>query len=156
MSEEEQIAIETLKELVSDDFDTLGDDISPKMAQNILNVIDKQQKEIERLDKKIEREEQYEDYYENLCKRQQEAIRKQQKEIEENQVLIDDIKDHRIVYIDTPEFEEKYISKDKIRKYLNSLKYWEDNNTCFLESKGEIFLNKELIVNIFEDLLKEK
>ena len=48
-------AIETLKEVASDDFDTLGDDISPKMAQNILNVIDKQQKEIEELqkDKKV-------------------------------------------------------------------------------------------------------
>ena len=43
MSEEEK-AIETLKEVASDDFDTLGDDISPKMAQNILNVIEKQQK----------------------------------------------------------------------------------------------------------------
>ena len=43
-SEEENIAIETLKEVASDDFDTLGDDISPKMAQNILNVIEKQQK----------------------------------------------------------------------------------------------------------------
>lgn len=44
MNEEENIAIETLKEVASDDFDTLGDDISPKMAQNILNVINKQQK----------------------------------------------------------------------------------------------------------------
>ena len=49
MSEEENIAIETLKEVASDDFDTLGDDISPKMAQNVLNVINKQQKEIEEL-----------------------------------------------------------------------------------------------------------
>lgn len=47
MSEEEKKAIETLKEVASDDFDTLGDDISPRMAQNILNVIDKQQKDIE-------------------------------------------------------------------------------------------------------------
>ena len=44
---EEEKAIETLKEVASDDFDTLGDEISPKMAQNILNVISKQQKEIE-------------------------------------------------------------------------------------------------------------
>ena len=43
---EEQIALESLKEVASDDFDTLGDDISPKMAQNILNVIDKQRKVI--------------------------------------------------------------------------------------------------------------
>ena len=47
MSDEENIAIETLKEVASDVFDTLGDDISPKMAQNILNVISRQQKEIE-------------------------------------------------------------------------------------------------------------
>lgn len=49
MSDEEQIALETLKEVASDDFDTLGDDISPKMAQNILNVIDKQQEQIKSL-----------------------------------------------------------------------------------------------------------
>ena len=49
MSEEENIAIKTLKEVASDNFDTLGDDISPKMAQNILNVINKQQKEIKEL-----------------------------------------------------------------------------------------------------------
>ena len=54
MSEEENIAIETLKEVASDDFDTLGDDISPKMAQNILNVISKQQKEIEEYQKCFE------------------------------------------------------------------------------------------------------
>ena len=49
LSEEENIAIETLKEVASDDFDTLGDDISPKMAQNILNIINRQKKEIEEL-----------------------------------------------------------------------------------------------------------
>lgn len=48
MSGEENEAIETLKEVARDDFDTLGDDISPKMAQNILNVIDNQQKEIKK------------------------------------------------------------------------------------------------------------
>lgn len=48
MSEEEKEAIETLKEVASDDFDTLGDDISPKMAQNILNVISNQRKEIKK------------------------------------------------------------------------------------------------------------
>ena len=50
---EEEIAIETLKEVASDDFDTLGDDISPEMAQNILNVIDKQRKVIKELQKDI-------------------------------------------------------------------------------------------------------
>ena len=47
-TKEEKKAIETLKEVASDDFDTLGDDISPKMAQNILNVISNQRKEIKK------------------------------------------------------------------------------------------------------------
>ena len=34
---------------------------------------------------------------------------------EDYQILKDDIEGHRIVYVDTPEFEENYISKDKIR-----------------------------------------
>lgn len=42
-------------------------------------------------------------------------IDKQQKEIENYQILKDDIEGHNIVYVDTPEFEEKYISKDEIR-----------------------------------------
>lgn len=50
---EEKKAIETLREVASDDFDTLGDDISPKMAQNILNLLEKQQKEIEDLKQEL-------------------------------------------------------------------------------------------------------
>ena len=53
MSEEEK-AIATLKEVASDDFDTLGDDISPKMAQSILNVISNQRKEINKAIEYIE------------------------------------------------------------------------------------------------------
>ena len=51
---EEGIAIDTLKEVASDDFDTLGDEISPKMAQNILNVISNQRKEINKAIEYIE------------------------------------------------------------------------------------------------------
>lgn len=34
---------------------------------------------------------------------------------EDYQILKDDIEGHNVVYVDTPEFEESYISKDKIR-----------------------------------------
>lgn len=51
MTKKEEKAIETLKEVASDDYDTLGYDISPKMAQNIVNFIEKQQKEIDKLKK---------------------------------------------------------------------------------------------------------
>lgn len=49
----------------------------------------------------------YERYY------KQKAEIEQMKE--DYQILKDDIEGHRIVYVDTPEFEEKYISKDEIR-----------------------------------------
>ena len=112
MSEEEK-AIETLKEVASDDFDTLGDDISPKMAQNILNVIDKQQKE-------IEREEQYTDFYKDLCNKQQKEIKKEKNRIMELAELLD--KQENEINSLQQELEIQKgcsISKDKIRKIIN-------------------------------------
>lgn len=41
---------------------------------------------------------------------------------EEYQILKDDIEGHRIAYVDTPEFEENYISKDKIKGKIEELK----------------------------------
>ena len=38
---------------------------------------------------------------------------------EDYQILKDDIEGHRIANVDTPEFEENYISKDKIRKKID-------------------------------------
>lgn len=70
-------------------------------------------------------------------------LERQQKEIEENQVLIDDIKDHRIVYIDTPEFEEKFISKDKIKEKIKKAK----------EIKWH---TPKLVIEYFEELLEEE
>lgn len=43
------------------------------------------------------------------------------KKIDKLQVLEDDLKDKRIVYVDTPEFEEKFISKQKIKDEFNKL-----------------------------------
>ena len=43
------------------------------------------------------------------------------KENEELKILEDDIQDKRIVYIDTPEFEENYILKQKIKDKLEEL-----------------------------------
>ena len=85
---EEEIAIETLKEVASDDFDTLGDDISPKMAQNILNLIKKQDNKIKFLldDEKSLKE---------MNRNQMNIIEKQQKEIEEYQKCFEDIERHQ-------------------------------------------------------------
>jgi hypothetical protein len=43
------------------------------------------------------------------------------KRIERLQVLEDDLKDKRIVYVDTPEFAENYIPKQKVKDKFNKL-----------------------------------
>lgn len=43
------------------------------------------------------------------------------KRIKELEVLEDDLKDKRIVYVDTPEFEEKFIAKQKVKDKFNKL-----------------------------------
>lgn len=48
------------------------------------------------------------------------------KENEELKILKDDIKDKRIVYVDTPEFEENYIQVSKIKEKIKKLKPYED------------------------------
>lgn len=125
----ENIAIETLKEIASDDFDTLGDDISPKMAQNILNLISNQRKE-------IEREKQYTNFYEYLCN-------KQQKIIEELQ------KDKKVLIKNYDRVLGTFINKDKIREKIIELEdkgYWN-----FLEER-----DLKLTIRILQKLLEEK
>lgn len=43
------------------------------------------------------------------------------KKIDKLQVLEDDLKDKRIVYVDTPKFEEKFIAKQKVKDNFNKL-----------------------------------
>lgn len=43
------------------------------------------------------------------------------KKIDKLQVLEDDLKDKRIAYVDTPEFEEKFIAKQKVKDEFNKL-----------------------------------
>lgn len=43
------------------------------------------------------------------------------KRIKELEVLEDDLKDKRIAYVDTPEFEEKFIAKQKVKDNFNKL-----------------------------------
>lgn len=44
------------------------------------------------------------------------------KRIKELEVLEDDLKDKRIAYVDTPEFEEKFIPKQKVKDKIEELK----------------------------------
>lgn len=110
MSEEEKRAIETLEEVASDDFDTLGDDISPKMAQNILNVINKQQKEIAEKT--------------TIIMAGAEKVKQLEKEIKE-------MREELQMYVDVQNNDiHNYISKDKIREKIKELEEKSDYWNC--------------------------
>lgn len=69
------------------------------------------------------------------------------KKIDKLQVLEDDLKDKRIVYVDTPEFEEKFIAKQKVKDEFNKL------NTRIKEFKDpEIkkYFSIEQIIDLLE------
>ena len=73
--------------------------------------------------------------------------------VNDYQVLLDDIRDHRIVYIDTPEFEEKFISKDKIRELIE--KYEQEYKR---QDKEELFNLTKITagkLSALNELLKE-
>ena len=84
--------------------------------------------EFTELDRKL-RNYKVESDYDNFCERRCVAIdhilaerEEDKKRIERLQVLEDDLKDKRIVYVDTPEFEEKFISKQKVKENIEKIK----------------------------------
>lgn len=131
MTDEEKKAMEDLKRLrkgieILNQITPEKDETDIKAIDLILNLIEKQQKEIEEkttiLLAGAEKVKQLEKGNRSLMESRikwKNRYYKEKEKNKENQVLIDDIKDHRIVYIDTPEFEEKFISKDKIREKIN-------------------------------------
>lgn len=79
------------------------------------------------IDRKMRNNNQESDY-DKFCERQCIAIEnllaereEDKKKIDKLQVLEDDLKDKRIVYVDTPEFEEKFIAKQKVKDEFNKL-----------------------------------
>ena len=92
------------------------------------------------------------------------------KRIKELEVLEDDLKDKRIVYVDTPEFEEKFIPKQKVKEILieiqeeyNKLdkeidKQIKDKNKDYYKCKENIAIMQTLAYcrDKFEGLSEEK
>lgn len=156
---EEKKALETLKEVASDNFDTLGDDISPKMAQNILNVIDKQQNEIEEKT--------------TIIMAGAEKVKQLEKEIKELKEKIVDLETKlAIEKIDNKynqeERDEETIPRYKIREKIKELENKNEKNKIEL-AKGIDMLSFDLIekarINIsinvnardvLQELLEEK
>ena len=75
---------------------------------------------------------------------------KNKKKIKELEVLEDDLKDKRVVYIDTPEFEGNYIPKQKVieevDKLLNTFRKVEFNRVTAWNS----------LIQLKEKLLEDK
>lgn len=72
--------------------------------------------------------------------------------IKELEVLEDDLKDKRIVYVDTPEFEEKFIAKQKVKEELEkaekeNVPYEEYNkeSRAYWINQGKISLAKKIL-----------
>lgn len=145
MSEEEKQLIEVINEKIEDinnmpintkNKSTIKFLVEVQKVANELvdianEIIDNQQKEIEEKSTIImvgaEKVKQLEKGNRSLMESRikwKNRYYKEKEKNKENQVLIDDIKDHRIVYIDTPEFEEKFISKDKIREKIKKYDEW--------------------------------
>lgn len=86
-------------------------------------------------------------YKEFLAEREEDK-----KKIDKLQVLEDDLKDKRIVYVDTPEFEEKFITKQKVKEELERAEkenepYEEYNkeSRAYWINQGRISLAKKLL-----------
>ena len=77
-------------------------------------------------------------------------FKKNKKKIKELEVLEDDLKDKRVVYIDTPEFEGNYIPKQKVieevDKILNTFRKVEFNRVTAWNS----------LIQLKEKLLEDK
>lgn len=74
------------------------------------------------------------------------------KKIKELEVLEDDLKDKRIVYVDTPEFEEKFIAKQKVKEKLEkvekeneSYEIYNKESRMYWINEGKISLAKKLL-----------
>lgn len=134
MSEEEKKALETLKEVASDDFDTLGDDISPKMAQNILNIINNQQKE-------IKHQKQQRKYWRDIFYEQQKEIKELTLDLEE----MTKSNNHKLEYWVHKNILNSYISKHKIREKIEELKEIAD------EDNLDIYIK----IDAYQELLEE-
>ena len=98
--------------------------------------------EMKYLDKLVE------EYKKLLAEREEDK-----KRIKELEVLEDDLKDKRIVYVDTPEFEEKFIPKQKVKDKIEEIK--EDKESKYFD-KFLMTRDIDYAIEILEELLEDK
>ena len=121
MNEEEKQALEECKILMICLYDYMSIEKSRFYCNQykiILDLIYKQQEEIKARLKEID------SIYKMMSAKDDEIeylADKIEQMKEDYQILKDDIEGHNIAYVDTPEFEENYISKDKIKEKIEEI-----------------------------------
>ena len=111
--------------------------------------------EFTELDRKL-RNYKVESDYDNFCEAIDHILAEREedkKRIERLQVLEDDLKDKRIVYVDTPEFEEKFIPKQKVKDKIEEIK--EDKESKYFD-KFLMTRDIDYAIEILEELLEDK
>ena len=147
MNEEEKQVIKELKHFTNMTVFWKEKEYTSSKIDNCINIvlhlIDKQQKQIEILKNNLLEERAFckstletlkncvdKDYLHKMISFKDGEIEKLK---EAYQTLKDDIEGHRIAYVDTPEFEENYISKDKIKAKAQELdnqqRQWREDRT---------------------------
>lgn len=98
--------------VLNDPFTTFNQDSSYESVQIKATAIEELVKRFKKQQKEIEKLKEIDSLYKMMSAKDDkiEGLK------EDYQILKDDIEEHRIVYVDTPEFEENYISKDKIKE----------------------------------------
>ena len=89
-----------------------------------------------------------------LAERQQDKAR-----IKELEVLEDDLKDKRVVYIDTPEFAENYIPKQKVKEIIYTIIDYKIPRATNNGYYYDYFIKQEYkndFVKLFNKLLEDK
>lgn len=163
MNDEEKQAIEYLKHSIFEyeEIDTSVKEYIDKNHKIIYKLLLNQQKQIKILKDNLVEERAFckstletlkncvdKDYLHKMISFKDGEIEKLK---EAYQTLKDDIEGHRIAYVDTPEFEENYISKDKIREKLKKSKkeyeYYKKENleNLMRMTAGEIVMLEELL-----------
>lgn len=128
MNEEEKKAIKELKHFISMTAFWKEKEYTSYAIDNcigiVLHLIDKQQKEIKG------RLEEIDSLYKMMSVKDDEIKYLEQKLEQyglDYQILKNDIEEHNITYVDVPEFEEKYISKDKLKEIIEKHKKFLSN-----------------------------
>ena len=141
MTKEQEVAIKYLEDMKNNlkDLNKSGYVYAKENIETVLNMLK-------------EKEKQNKELMDEYHKRVQEKIDLEQ----DIKVLKDDLEDKRLVYIDTPEFQDSYIPKQKLKDKIEEFK--NENYQIALDSEVAFdtgIMKNNLKIQVLEELLQE-